>query len=124
MIAALSLLALAFLLSPQWLLFAPVWVPLLLLTLYAVGIQYERGGNWRVLVPLAYDAAALDILLNYTLFALYFLDRPRHGEITLSQRLPRLNLLAGWQGTVARALTVVLDRLDPSGQHVKRPAAS
>lgn len=119
MIAALALLAWAFLQSSQWLLSAPVWVPLLLLALYAVGIQYRRGGAWRVLVPLAYDAAVLDVALNYTLFALCFWDFPQHSEVTLSQRLPRLNRDTGWRGAIARPLTVVLDWLDPSGKHVR-----
>ncbi len=98
---------------------AVLLAPFAMLLLYAVGIQYERGGAWRVLVPVAWVALLLDVPLNFLHVSLLFWDWPRSGEWTVSKRLPRLNELPGFRGQVARAVTRLLDRLAPGGQHVK-----
>ena len=87
--------------------------------LYAVGIQYLRGGVWRAVLPITLVAAVLDVLLNYTLFAIMTLDFPRRGEWTFTQRLGRLVTYANWQGKAARwTAKYLLDWVDPRGQHV------
>lgn len=93
--------------------------PLALLVLYAIGIQYERGGAWRILAPVVWVGLVMDVLLNFAHFAVLFWDWPRGGEWTLSKRLPRLNRDTGWRGGIARRLTVLLDALAPSGVHVR-----
>jgi len=90
----------------------------LLLPLYAIAIQYERGGGWRVCYVVAVPALLLDVLLNYTELALMTLDRPRWGEWTFSTRLKRLKRAAGWRGNVGRYVSLVLDVIAPSGKHV------
>lgn len=69
---------------------------------YIVAINYERGGWWRILVPLAIRAVVLDIALNYTLFSLGMWDRPRDGEYTMSKHLERLVTWQNRRGAVAR----------------------
>lgn len=69
---------------------------------YVVAINYERGGWWCLLVPMAIRAAVLDIALNYTLFALIVWDWPRKGERTISQHLERLVLWQNKRGSACR----------------------
>jgi len=91
---------------------------LLLLPLYAIGIQIERGGWWRVLLPVTVLAMALDVALNFTELALLTLDVPRWGEWTFSTRLKRLRADDGWRGSTARYIASSLDAIAPSGRHV------
>ena len=87
--------------------------------LYAVGIQALRGGLWRVLMPVTFVAALLDVILNYTLFAVMTLDWPRRGELMFSQRLNRLTTNHDWRGTAARwTAKYLLDWVAPGGQHI------
>lgn len=87
--------------------------------LYIVGIQYRRGGVWRVVLPVTIAALLLDVALNYTLFALLTLDFPQPGEYTFSQRLGRLVCGADWRSALARWVAkYMLDWADPSGQHI------
>lgn len=87
--------------------------------LYAVGIQYLRGGAWRVLLPITVLAAVLDVLLNYSLFAVLTLDWPRRRELTFSQRLNRLTTNTDWRGVAARLTAkYLLDWVAPGGQHI------
>lgn len=93
---------------------------LLLWPLYIIGIQYERGGWWRVLLPVTLAAAILDVVLNYTELALLTWDMPRHGEYTFSMRLGRLQRLEDWRGKMARFIEkYMLGPFDPDGFHVK-----
>lgn len=91
----------------------------LLLPLYAIAIQYERGSWWRVCYVVAVPALILDFVLNYTELALMTVDRPRWGEWTFSTRLKRLKKAAGWRGHVARYVSLVLDVISPRGKHVE-----
>ena len=90
----------------------------LLLPLYAIGIQVERGGWWLILLPVTAVALLLDVLLNYTELALLTLDRPRSGEWTFSTRLSRLYNSEGWRGHFARYLKRGLDAIAPGGLHI------
>lgn len=87
--------------------------------LYAIGIQYLRGGWWRLLLPITVIAAILDVLLNYSLFALLTWDRPQAKELTFSQRLNRLATYIDWRGVLARWIAkYLLDWADPRGKHI------
>lgn len=87
--------------------------------LYAMGIQYLRGGMWRLLLPVAVAAAVLDVLLNYSLFALMTFDWPRRRELTFSRRLNRLTTNTCWRGGAARwTAKYLLDWVAPGGQHI------
>lgn len=75
---------------------------------------------WTLAFPLVISAVALDVLLNYTLFALLTWDFPKAGEYTFSQRLERLARGDGWRAKVAKWLAMsLLDPYDPSGKHIK-----
>lgn len=91
---------------------------LLLALLFPIAIQYERGGWWRLLMPITFFAALLDVAANYTELALLTWDYPRPGERMFSKRLERLVFDAGWRGRLARAIAVPLDYFDPSGKHI------
>lgn len=101
-------------------LLSPVLVLLLLWLLYVVGIQYQRGGWWRVCALFALPAIVLNVLMNYTLLALLTLDWPRRGEWTFSKRLERLVHADDWRGAFARAVArLLLDPFDPDGIHIR-----
>ena len=71
-----------------------VWAPVLMIPSLFVGFLcyalYLENGFWRVLAPVVFVAALLDVLANYTELALLTWDWPRPGEHTFSQRLYRL----------------------------------
>lgn len=90
---------------------------LLLMLLYPVAIQYERGGGWRLLAPITLVAAAINVLVNYTEMALIY-DLPRKGEWMLSRRLWRLSYFPGWRGRLATWMIFYTGRFDPDGVHV------
>lgn len=96
----------------------------LMLPLYAIGIQYERGGWWRVFYLVAGPALVLDLVLNYTELALMTWDFPRRGEWTFSTRLERLQYAPGWRGRWCWYVARVLDVIAPSGVHVKQSRKS
>ena len=75
---------------------------LLLILLYPLGIQYQRGGLWLLVAPIAYLALFVDIVANYTELALLTLDFPQAGEETFSKRCRRLITQDGWAGFVGR----------------------
>ena len=76
--------------------------PVAMWLLYLVGIQFNRGGWWQWLLPITITAYLLDVVLNYTLFALLTLDFPQRGEFSFSNRLSRLVNDLGWRGAAAR----------------------
>ncbi len=75
---------------------------ILLILLYPVGIQYERGGWWRLVAPIALVMLAIDVLANYTVLALITWDWPARGEWTFSTRCVRLQYYPTFGGRVAR----------------------
>ena len=86
---------------------------------YAIGIQYQRGGVWRILLPITLVAAIGSTVLNHTLAALLLWDWPRPGEVTFSQRLNRLVINTDWRGHVARwTAKYLLDWVAPGGKHI------
>lgn len=101
-----------------------VWVLAPVLVLwgsYLAGVQYYRGGLWRLFWPIGMFALLLDVLLNFTLFAVLTWDWPREGEWTFSKRLGRLVCGTGWRAAFAELIAAyMLDWADPRGLHVKR----
>lgn len=89
-----------------WLL---LWLPLILLAVYPVAIQYERGGWWRCLFWVYFPAVVLNVFLNHTTLALYLWDFPARGEWTFSTRVRRLQYYPGWRGAIARLLKTYLN---------------
>lgn len=113
----LSWVDLVGLLGLFWILLAP----LALAILYPVAIQYERGGLWRLLLPITLVALVLDVVLNYTSLALLTWDSPLRKEYTFSIRLERLVFSYGWRKQIARAIAVYLNYWDPTPPHVFLP---
>ena len=71
-----------------------VWALVLMIPSLFVGFLcyalYLKGGVFRLLAPVVVAAYLLDVLANYTEFALFTWDWPTAGETTFSQRLHRL----------------------------------
>jgi len=95
---------------------------------------------WILAFPLIVIALILDVLLNFSVFAVLLWDFPKmelawvqrewlgytltmpkiSGEWTFSQRLNRLVRNDDWRGSVARWVAAsLLDPYDPSGKHIK-----
>ena len=93
---------------------------LILWPLYIIGVQYDRGGWWRLLMPITLVALVLDVWLNFTELALLTWDWPRNeDELTFSNRLKRLVHDGGWRGSFARFVARgMLDPFAPGGRHV------
>lgn len=75
---------------------------LLLILLYPIAVQAERGGWWLLVTPVTFVAFLIDVLANYTELALITWDFPAKGEWTFSKRLKRLQYYHGWRGAFAR----------------------
>jgi hypothetical protein len=94
-------------------------LPALLWPLYVLGIQYFRGGLWRLLAPLTVAASLLDVALNYTLLAALLMRWPVKGDYTFSKTLGTLYADTGWRGDIAFYVgRKWLDPFDPRGIHV------
>lgn len=126
-------------LSDHWiilLLTFPVWSAPLMLVWYAIGIQVERGGIFKILTPFTFAGFLFDILLQYTVANLWFWEIgptrrvpirllgfefhiPVQKDFTISMRIGRLMESKTWGGAVSRWLAPVLNRLAPSGRHIE-----
>lgn len=95
------------------LLLAPLLLPLLMLAWYAVAIQCQRGGLWRLLLPFAWLGYMLDVALQATVMDLYFQETAPSGERTVTDRIGRLQSDLGWRGTAARRLARLLNAIAP-----------
>lgn len=91
---------------------------LLLVILYPLAIQIERGGWWRLLLPITVLALIVDVLANYTELVLLTWDWPAAGEYTFSTRCVRLQYYPGWAGCVARFARWYTNYFDPLGDHI------
>lgn len=97
-------------------------VTALMWVLYAIGIQYKRGGWCVVLAPVTVAAWVMDVVLNYTLFAVLTWGWPRAGEYTFSKKLKRLILGSGWRASFAYFVARwLLNPVAPGGVHVALP---
>lgn len=90
----------------------------ILLPLYCLGIQHERGGWWRLFLIVAVPAFILDVLLNYLTWPLLW-GWPSEGQYTITKRLSYAKQLNDWRGPVAQYLCRVLNAIAPSGVHCK-----
>ena len=77
---------------------------ILLALLYPIAVQYERGGLWRVVMPITLVTLIIDVIANFTELALLTWDYPRVGEYTFSDRLLRLQHNEDWRGIIARVV--------------------
>jgi len=91
---------------------------LLLLILYPLAIQFERGGWWLLVTPVTVLALLIDVLANYTELALIY-GFPRSGEWTFSHRLKRLSYLADWRGDLAQWCIWYTNKFDPQHNHIQ-----
>jgi hypothetical protein len=98
-----------------------IYLPLLLATGYPLAIQYERGGWWRLLLPVTAVVAIVDVWLNFTTFALYLASAPRKREYTFSEHLERLVHDRGWRGVIARLVARYTNLFDPTPPHIALP---
>lgn len=90
-----------------------------LIPLYCIGIQCERGGWWRICYLPAAIGLVIDVVANYTELAVLTFDFPKRGEWTFSTRLARLQYEQGRRGEFARYVGGCLDKIAPSGKHIK-----
>lgn len=90
-----------------------IYLPLGLLLLFPLAIQYDRGGVWRLVLPFTLIALAVDIWLNFTTLAIYTWDFPKVFEWTFSTRLTRLKSNTDWRGPIARVLADYLNFWKP-----------
>jgi len=93
-------------------------VIIVLFLLYPLAIQYERGGFWRLLLPITLITAIIDVYVNYTELALITCDWPKAGEYTVSDKLERIKNLEDWRGKTTRFFEPYLDYCDPDGNHI------
>lgn len=91
----------------------------LLILLYPIVIQYNRGGFFKLLLPLLFLAIIADIIANYTILIVLMLDVPQEGEYTFSKRLERLVLETGIRGKICLVIAKILNWFDPSHNHIK-----
>lgn len=77
-----------------------IYLALILPTIILIA-TFERAllGNSKPLLLVAFIA---DVVANFSTLALLFWDWPQYGEYTFSKRLPRLCLLPGKRGQLAR----------------------
>ena len=105
-------------------------LPLLMLMLYVVGIQFERPTLWTPLryicVPVALIALFLDVILNWSLFSVYLRQWPEYEitdtvqcvEWTFSERINRLCLERSWQGRMSLAIGRFLNFFAYGNDHI------
>ena len=91
---------------------------IILALLYPIAIQIERGGLWRLLLPITVVALIVDLIANYTELALLTWDWPTVGEYTFSTRCKRLQYYPGWRGDFARFVRWYTNLFDPQGDHI------
>lgn len=97
----------------------PIWSAPLMLIWYAIGVQVERDGLWKLLAPVTFGGFLFDVFLQYTVANLWFWEINPKSEYTISLRIARLMTDRGWRGVVARWLARLLNRLAPSGRHIE-----
>ena len=95
---------------------------IILLLLYPLAIQYQRGGAWLVLYPVALVALALDAASNFLEMPLIFWERSPPGEYTCSQRLDRylggyIGIQNDWRFEFSRPFAAYLNFFMP--RHIK-----
>jgi hypothetical protein len=100
--------------------------PLILMALYPIAIQYERGGYWQVFYLIAIPALIVDFVANVIPLSIIFWERPFHfsptlyrTEMTFSDRLERLVTFSNWKGSTSRFIAKTLNTIAPSKVHIR-----
>lgn len=92
---------------------------------YGCVMNIKRVRDMGKLTPIGYAFGyptlilgyALDVICNWFVMTLVFLELPR--ETTVTARLKRHNRQStGWRLAVVKTLEPLLDPLDPSGDHI------
>ncbi len=91
---------------------------LLMLAVYAVGVQYQRGGAWRVVLPVTAVALLMSIALNQTLARVIY-GRPAHWRETFSKHTARMQAATGLRGRTARLVAALLNFFAHDERHIK-----
>lgn len=77
-----------------------------------------RGLTLVMSVPLVLAGLIVDVVAQYTLATLFFLDLPRKGEHLVTDRLQRYSAGSGWRKAKADWIcTHLLDVFDPDEDH-------
>jgi hypothetical protein len=92
-------------------------VTLLLIILYPIAVQYERGGLWRLLAPVTLFTLAIYVIATHSELAL-ICGWPRKGEWTFSTCLLRLRYRGDLVGKLCRVVIRYLNFGAPNGRHV------
>lgn len=92
---------------------------LILLCLYPLAIQYQRGGWFKLLLPITLFALVIDVIANYTELALLTWDFPKEKEYTFSERLVRLQYDTSWSGKIAKPIVKYCNYFSPNGNHIR-----
>lgn len=92
-----------------WILTWPLWAPVSMYLLYVIWAQHYRGGLWTLCEYVGVIGYPYDVLLQHTLFQLYFWEIAPPGEATISMRVFRLKTAPGWRGSLARFLARLMN---------------
>jgi hypothetical protein len=92
------------------------------ITVQLTALHYRKELPWAGYVlgaPFVGLGVALDVLFQYTVFALLYMEWPPRGEIYVTKRLRRWKHMAPYsrRGTWATKLCKFLSLFDPSGSH-------
>ncbi len=86
---------------------------LLLLILYPLAVQVERGGWWLLILPFTLVVVFIDFLANFTELSIALWEFPKKNEWTFSTRLLRLKHNTDWRGPLARFAVAYCDFFYP-----------
>jgi hypothetical protein len=96
-----------------------VGLPAALFVTYAIGIQYQRESLWAwvrgICEVVAIIAMVIDVIAEWTVLSLYFMEWPLIHEYTFSDRLERLVTETGWRSRIAWPIARVLNWIAPPG---------
>lgn len=85
--------------------------------LYPLAIQAKRKGPWVILLPLVALTMLLDVLANYTEWAIVF-DLPKKGDTTITKRIRSMHAdPLESRRAFAQLVQVYLDACEPDGEH-------
>lgn len=90
---------------------------ILVYLLYVIGIQYERGGAWRVLLPFTVLVLLLSWAINQTIGRLVY-GKPLTWRETFSKHTSRMVFVQNWRGRFARLIAALLNFASPNENHV------
>jgi hypothetical protein len=86
-------------------------------TIYALGVQYLRGGAWRIVAPFTVVALLMSWTLNQTLARVIY-GKPADWKETFSKHTARTVGVAGWRGRIARLVAALLNFAAHDEKHI------